>query len=779
MWIHDSIIEPICQPPRSMQGQLEYIERKYLNYFLVYGFIFIVYPTLLISFFFGSLPIERALLHFSVSIPIISTIALKAYRAFSVLVLLVTYSMVYIYWYSPDYFGPYFMPWAGLIFMFTFLQTKRMIAIYSVLVILGTIYIIRERVLTFVETAPREDILIAVNRAFVTMLRYFFIQCLFILFKVYTREKIHSEWNALQKTIAEQNEALKKSNNDLRQALDDRETFILSFSHETRNPLNGLLGNLHILSEMKVSPEVGQILKKSLVCAKILKNILITILDSKKTGESTTSTELTAVQTQMPLFIQEIWTICKDLIHGKGLAPILDVSNSFPTSLEFDTERMTQVILNLVSNSLKFTQKGFIKLSFSWRPEVNKTTANTKFYTASNIALSQWLKGGDEAFYPSWFKSFKKREKGYFIIEVKDSGCGISDENQKVIFDKFAQVGSNSSAKKLGLGLGLWISKSIVNLHKGQILVESQENIGSCFRVVIPTTTTSSDPKESTEIESLSKTTLNNERHSLRALVVDDCSINQEINMKMLEKYGFKEVILASDGAEAVKLVKSYGANHFSLITMDLEMRSMKGKEAIRQIRQWEKANNFQASKIVIISGNVVEKEIEECTNPKGEIAADFFLAKPCTYRKLAQTLDSIELEAPTSLKRMSGGFDKKVLFADDDFFNLDILANYSRQLKVGHLIAKNGKEAVELFEGNSKDIGVVFLDYEMPFMNGIQAAKTIREQIEKQCLDCEVYLLSGIELKSNSQERQYFDGVVQKPFSFQKFEEIIKSTKK
>ena len=347
---------------------------------------------------------------------------------------------------------------------------------------------------------------------------------------------------------------------------------------------------------------------------------------------------------------------------------------------------MTQVILNLVSNAIKFTQKGFISLSFDWKP--NSDTAegdpleiddkNINFITSVDSKFQEVIGTHKNSYHADWFRNPNFQESGKLIISVKDSGCGISQQNQKLIFDKFRQVESGTDHIKLGLGLGLWISKVITNLHQGEILVDSEEGKGSCFSVVIPTTAKPLDRNfvssriELKSVEELEiSTSISNKNKGLKALVVEDFPINQIINTEMLKKYGVGEVLTASNGQEAIKIIQDKGAGYFDVITMDLEMPIMNGKEAIQWIRRWEEKEQIVPSKIVIISGNAVEKEIQTCTDQSGPYRADTFLTKPCDYNKLEKTLVNLGIRGAagrTETNKSIQSLGKKILFADDEY---------------------------------------------------------------------------------------------------------------
>lgn len=495
-------------------------------------------------------------------------------------------------------------------------------------------------------------------------------------------------------------------------------------------------------------------------------------------------------------FIEDVSMLCRDLIEGKGLTPLVEITPFFPETLNIDPERITQVIMNLISNSIKFTQTGSIKLSFEWIPdeknvnELDYQEESSLYLTACNDKFSKKFGEGNDHYNSKWFLKSKSKYPGTLKFAVTDTGIGISKADLERIFEKFAQAESNTELKSLGLGLGLWISKAIVNRHKGQIFVDSKEGSGSSFTVTIPTTTdiastvaacssnASSLRLERSTLDQLDLLQANTNsntssiiRHT-KALVIEDCAINQAINKTMLSKFGIEEVMVASNGLEGLKIFKEKGPQYFDLITVDLEMPVMKGKEAIMEIRKWEYEHKLSATKIVIISGNAVEREMQECLNPQGKIRADEFLTKPCDYNQLLQKLNGLGIGK--TRKCSSTMTSKKVLVADDDFFNLDIVKSFSAQLGIDYLTAKNGKEAVQIYEAHADDIALILLDNEMPILNGIEACKEIRKLINKREKSARPLIVSLSGHDSDASLKNVFDRCIQKPVTFETYRDNI-----
>ena len=247
----------------------------------------------------------------------------------------------------------------------------------------------------------------------------------------------------------------------------------------------------------------------------------------------------------------------------------------------------------------------------------------------------------------------------------------------------------------------------------------------------------------------------------------------------MLKKCGFTHIEIAADGQEGLNIFKKRGPNYFDLVTMDLEMPIMKGKEAMALIRQWEAENKIAPTKIIVISGNAIEKEVNECLDVNGNIRADAFLEKPCGYRALRDTIKRFELGAKEQLRAsrktssslrneiFSLSEKPKILFADDDSFNRDILTAYAEKMNLEYFAAQDGEEACAIFEKNYEELDVILLDYKMPLMNGVEVCDKIRKKMAMCDKKCQIYLLSGVARVSDEISRK-FDGVVSKPLTFE-----------
>jgi CheY-like chemotaxis protein len=223
---------------------------------------------------------------------------------------------------------------------------------------------------------------------------------------------------------------------------------------------------------------------------------------------------------------------------------------------------------------------------------------------------------------------------------ISDTGCGISAEAQGKLFQKFSQVNEDPSKRKLGTGLGLYITRALCQKMNGDVRVYSQLGKGSTFIFCIPTSTPSPQISSQERIGIDYARPFIDER-TLRALIVDDQDFNNLIVMNYLKKIGINDITVAKNGLEAYSQYKNSleQSRLFDVVTMDVEMPIMDGKEAVKKIRQLEAEKYTKKSLIIMISGNCMESEITQCIDKNGEIGADYFLKKPVSVEDLLKII--------------------------------------------------------------------------------------------------------------------------------------------
>jgi signal transduction histidine kinase/ActR/RegA family two-component response regulator len=320
--------------------------------------------------------------------------------------------------------------------------------------------------------------------------------------------------------------------------------FLASMSHEIRTPLNGILGMAQVLDRQKLPPYQRQLVATILESGRILTGLLNDVLDLSKVEAG--KLEISAVDENLPDLLKGLVRLFGPVAQQKGLECELQIDPRVPERLCFDPVRVRQCISNLISNAIKFTEQGSVRIKA--RVEGN---------------------AGD----------------GYLVrIGVADTGIGMSDLVQAMVFEPFTQADSSTTRRFGGTGLGLAITRNLAHMMDGEILLESEEGKGSLFTLMFPAKAalTAAEapikigsaplPPVPEAIEAFEKT---------RVLVVDDNAINREVAKGILAQYG----IAASEAENGRQALENLVNSPFDLVLLDVHMPVMDGIEAIRQIR--------------------------------------------------------------------------------------------------------------------------------------------------------------------------------------------------
>ena len=440
--------------------------------------------------------------------------------------------------------------------------------------------------------------------------------------------------------------------------IENQKTFLLSFSHELRNLINSLVGNVKLASLEKSLPSgAKELLLTAEVCGELLLHLVNNILDTGKVeiGEL----EINPSPNKVHETLQKIWGICSELIKQKGLYGRMKISKSIPRTLLLDHYRLTQIFLNLIGNAIKYTEKGSININVEWmgnNPEVTEDCfkpypfnqddddqdegifeKNQGFdiFKSDYLILNTRKKQIDTGFLAP---SYADCEKGVLKVTIIDTGYGMTKEQLVQLFQKFTQVSTDPSRRMLGTGLGLFISKQICQGMGGEIRVFSKKDVGSCFTFCLPITTVQSLDEHSVSFESL-KTAISVKR--LKAMIVDDAPFNHLILTNFFEKLGIEVVDVAVNGLEAYKkfLRRCQMGDRPDIVAMDIEMPVMNGKEASQKIRELEIQMGLVPCFLTIVSGNCTSSVIKECLDKHGTMKADSFLKKPVSLEELLRAL--------------------------------------------------------------------------------------------------------------------------------------------
>jgi len=349
--------------------------------------------------------------------------------------------------------------------------------------------------------------------------------------------KNYLDYRKLNKKLQESNEQLKIANIKSEEASLLKSQFLSNVSHELRTPLYGVIGMADIIETEY--EELKQ--NKYFNALKFSSNYLLSLINDVLNVYKIEDTKFELVYDNVEIR-KEIYIIREslDIIAKSNRNELsIEISDTVPQFIKTDLTRFSQILINLISNSLKFTKNGTVIIK---------------------------LKLIDENAIPK------------IEIQIEDNGIGIAQENLEKIFDKFVQVDVNLDEQYKGTGLGLSIVKRLVDLFKGEITLESEIHKGTIFTVKLPYL--KADSKVILKQFNISNS-LSNKKH-LKILIVEDNKINQMVTKKLLDKSEHKCKI-AENGLEAIKLVEKH---HFDLILMDIHMPIINGFEASKKIRE-------------------------------------------------------------------------------------------------------------------------------------------------------------------------------------------------
>ena len=367
---------------------------------------------------------------------------------------------------------------------------------------------------------------------------------------------------------------------ELKVALEVKGNFLANMSHEIRTPLNAVLGFLHILKSNKDPSKSAKFIDTIEKASKSLLQIIEDILDFSKIESGKISIE------KIYFNPVEEFKIVTDLFSencsSKNINLNVIISKNIPDSIESDPLRIKQVLSNLISNSIKFTE------------------ANKSIFV--NISY----------------------ENEMLSVSVKDEGIGIAKNKFEDIFEAFQQEDSSTTRKFGGTGLGLAISRQLINLLGGQLNVKSEVGIGSEFYFTIPA---KAGEKIIKEVNITNDYIFND----VKILIAEDNNLNQELISIILDGKNIKYEIV-NDGMEAIEKYKN---NKYDLILMDENMPNMNGMEATQNILIYEKENNMKHTPIIAFTANAMSGDKEKFLN----FGMDDYLSKPVNIKKLYEII--------------------------------------------------------------------------------------------------------------------------------------------
>lgn len=365
--------------------------------------------------------------------------------------------------------------------------------------------------------------------------------------------------------------------------------FLANMSHEIRTPMNGVLGALDLLERYELTTEQRKLIETATASGEALLTVLNEILDFSKIEAG--KLELVS----KPLLLRPVLSSVVDLLapmaQRKGLALSMEFDANLPARVRGDAGRVRQVLLNLIGNAIKFTDRGRVTVRVRRAP------------------------GGSDS-------------RPTLVLEVEDTGVGISPEALPRLFTPFFQADQSDRRRFGGTGLGLVISQRLTEAMGGELSVESSPGSGSTFRMKLPLDALTGTPADVPEAPAAAAppTPL-----AGKVLLVEDNLVNRMLAAAMLDSLGIK-VTEADNGLDALQQME---ASRFDLVLMDCQMPLMDGFEATREIRAREQRASAPRTPIIAVTANALSGDSERCLLA----GMDAYLAKPFTLDSLREAL--------------------------------------------------------------------------------------------------------------------------------------------
>jgi signal transduction histidine kinase/DNA-binding response OmpR family regulator/HPt (histidine-containing phosphotransfer) domain-containing protein len=461
--------------------------------------------------------------------------------------------------------------------------------------------------------------------------------------------------------------------------------FLANMSHEIRTPMNGIIGLTHLLRRTRLTEQQRGYLDKVRQSSESLLGTVNDILDFSKIEAR--ELDLEHADFLLQDVLDRVVSVVCQKAHEKQLELLVGVAPGLPSVLRGDALRISQVLINLCANAVKFTERGEVVLSVDERAPADAAAAP---------AADGTLMLG---------------------FTVRDTGIGMTAEQVAGLFQPFKQVDASMTRRYGGTGLGLAISKRLVELMGGGIGTRSEPGAGSSFSFWIPCTIGSSLPAPETATAVFGP---------LPVLVIDDNPSARAILHDLLQGLGLKATERSNVAEGMAELQRAAAGDPYALVLLDAQPPDMGCTEAVRRIR----GVPAQAPRIVLLAARSEERLLRQAVSLRldGKLVKPF---SPATLfdalsmalggpRRVAQPSDTVP-ESPPSLRGL------RVLLVEDNEFNQIVAAEMLGSIAGMYVtLVSNGVEAVEMVQRQPFDL--VLMDVQMPVMDGCQAAALIRQ---------------------------------------------------